>query len=376
MQNRKRLIPVVVILAVVIGGYVLYSNGFLPFAASANTNTVSGFIEGDEISIAPEIGGRIAGMTVDEGSRVTAGQTLVQLDHTMLDAQIAQAQAAVATAQAQLTQLQNGARASDVAAAHAALAAAQQNNDKVRAGPTADQLAQLKAQMDSAQAAVAQAQAAYDRIGGEGNPYIAMAPQALALQQATNAYRAAAAAFNDALTHPTASELAAAQSQVQQAQAALDRLTPTPDSIAVAEDQVKQAQAALLVLQTQLAKMTLTSPVNGIVSRRALHVGEIAAPNATVLTVTNLDTVTLTIYVPETQIGQIKIGETIPVTVDSFPGKTFTGKVIFINTQAEFTPRNVQTKSERVNTVFAVKLQLANPDFDLKPGMPADATLQ
>ncbi len=376
MQNRKRLIPVVVILVVVIGGYVLYSNGFLPFAAPANTNTVSGFIEGDEISIAPEIGGRIAGTTVDEGSRVTAGQTLVQLDHTMLDAQIAQAQAAVATAQAQLTQLQNGARASDVAAAHAALAAAQQNNDKVRAGPTADQLAQLKAQMDSAQAAVAQAQAAYDRIGGEGNPYIAMAPQALALQQATNAYRAAAAAFNDALTHPTASELAAAQSQVQQAQAALDRLTPTPDSIAVAEDQVKQAQAALLVLQTQLAKMTLTSPVNGIVSRRALHVGEIAAPNATVLTVTNLDTVTLTIYVPETQIGQIKIGETIPVTVDSFPGKTFTGKVIFINTQAEFTPRNVQTKSERVNTVFAVKLQLANPDFDLKPGMPADATLQ
>ena len=378
MQNRKRFIPVVVILVLVIGGYALYSNGFLPFAASANTNTntVSGFIEGDAISIAPEIGGRIAGMTVDEGSRVTAGQTLVQLDHTMLDAQVAQAQAVVATAQAQLTQLQNGARASDVAAARTALSAAQQNYDKVRAGPTADQLAQLKAQMDSAQAAVAQAQAAYDRIGGEGNPYIAMAPQALALQQATNAYHAAAAALNDALTHPTASELAAAQSQVQQAQAALDRLTPTPDSVAVAEDQVKQAQAALTVLQTQVAKMTLTSPVNGIVSRRALHVGEIAAPNATVLTVTNLDTVTLTIYVPETQIGQIKIGEAIPVAVDSFPGKTFTGTVIFINTQAEFTPRNVQTKSERVNTVFAVKLQLANPDFDLKPGMPADATLQ
>ena len=378
MQNRKRFIPVILILALIAGGYVLYSNGFLPFAASANTNTntVSGFIEGDAISIAPEIGGRIAGMTVDEGSRVTAGQTLVQLDHTMLDAQVAQAQAVVATAQAQLTQLQNGARASDVAAARTALSAAQQNYDKVRAGPTADQLAQLKAQMDSAQAAVAQAQAAYDRIGGEGNPYIAMAPQALALQQATNAYHAAAAALNDALTHPTASELAAAQSQVQQAQAALDRLTPTPDSVAVAEDQVKQAQAALTVLQTQVAKMTLTSPVNGIVSRRALHVGEIAAPNATVLTVTNLDTVTLTIYVPETQIGQIKIGEAIPVAVDSFPGKTFTGTVIFINTQAEFTPRNVQTKSERVNTVFAVKLQLTNPDFDLKPGMPADATLQ
>ena len=100
------------------------------------------------------------------------------------------------------------------------------------------------------------------------------------------------------------------------------------------------------------------------------------APNATVLSVTNLDTVKLTIYVPETQIGQIKLGDAIPVSVDSFPEKTFTGKVIFINSQAEFTPRIVQTKSERVNTVFQVKLEIPNPDFDLKPGMPADATLK
>jgi multidrug resistance efflux pump len=86
--------------------------------------------------------------------------------------------------------------------------------------------------------------------------------------------------------------------------------------------------------------------------------------------------VKLTIYVPETQIGQIKIGNEFPVKVDSFPDKTFTGKVIFIATQAEFTPRNVQTKTERVNTVFAVKLQIPNANADLKPGMPADALLK
>jgi HlyD family secretion protein len=126
----------------------------------------------------------------------------------------------------------------------------------------------------------------------------------------------------------------------------------------------------------QSTKLVLNSPVNGIVTRRAANVGEIAAPNTTVLSVANLDTVKLTIYVPETQIGQIKIGDEIPVSVDSFPEKTFIGKVIFINSQAEFTPRNVQTKSERVNTVFAVKLQIPNPNFDLKPGMPADATLK
>ena len=90
----------------------------------------------------------------------------------------------------------------------------------------------------------------------------------------------------------------------------------------------------------------------------------------------NLDSVKLTIYVPETRIGQIKPGDEFDVQVDSFPGKAFKGTVIFINTQAEFTPRNVQTKAERVNTVFAVKLQIPNPNMELKPGMPADALLK
>jgi HlyD family secretion protein len=122
--------------------------------------------------------------------------------------------------------------------------------------------------------------------------------------------------------------------------------------------------------------MKLSSPVNAIVARRAARIGEIAAPNATLLSVVNLDLVKLTIYVPETRIGQIKPGDEFDVKVDSFPDKVFKGKVIFINTQAEFTPRNVQTKAERVNTVFAVKLQIANPNLELKPGMPADALLK
>ena len=90
---------------------------------------------------------------------------------------------------------------------------------------------------------------------------------------------------------------------------------------------------------------------------------------------TNLEPVSLTIYVPETRLGQIQLGMDVPVVVDSFPAKVFHGKVVLIGSQAEFTPRNVQTKEERVNTVFAVKVQLPNPDLELKPGMPADAGL-
>ena len=427
--NLGRIVPLLIVLVLLGGGYYLYRANRLPFvtnSAAAESNEISGFIEGHNVNIVAEIGGRIAAIAVDEGDHVTAGQELVRLDHALLDAQIAQAQAAVNTAQAQLKQLTDGAQAADVAAAQGALAAAQQNYDKLRAGPTAsdlsaaqaalaaarqnydkvlagptaDQLGQLKAQVDSAKAAVDQAQTAYDKIGGATNPYIELSPQSLALQQATNGYNAALAAYNDARSHPTeadlaaarsqvqqaqaaldrltpdAAQLAAGQSQVQQAQAALDRLTPTQDSIKVAQSQVQQAQAALQVLQVQLARMTLTSPVTGVVTNRALQPGELATPGAVILTVTQLDPVTLTIYVPETELGHIQLGQQAEVYVDSFPDVPFPGEVVFINSQAEFTPRNVQTKEERVNTVFAVKLQLANATQQLKPGMPADALLK
>ncbi len=428
MEHRKRIIPLVVLLLVVIGGYLLYSSGNLPFLPNVNgdSNIVSGFIEGEESAIAAEVVGRIEAIAVDEGDTVQAGQEIVRLDRSLLVAQIAQAQAGVDTANAQLTQLKNGPRSSDVqaarsslaaaqqsydklkagatasdlAAAQAALKAAQQNYDRVRAGPTADQLAQLKAQIANAQAAVDQAQSAYDKIGGSSNPNIGLMPQSLALQQASNAYQAALAAYRDALSHPTtaelaaaqslvdqaqaalarltpdAAELAAAQSQVVQAQAALDRLTPTTDSITIAENQVKQAQAALAVLQTQMSKMAIKAPATGIVAGRSVNVGEIASPGLALLTVTKLDPVKLTIYVPETRLGEISLGNKIQVQVDAFPGRSFEGQVVYISPQAEFTPRNVQTKAERVNTVFAVKLEIPNADNALKPGMPADATLQ
>jgi multidrug resistance efflux pump len=93
------------------------------------------------------------------------------------------------------------------------------------------------------------------------------------------------------------------------------------------------------------------------------------------MTVANLDEVRLTVYIPENRYGRIQLGQSVSVEVDSFPGKAFQGEVTYLASQAEFTPRNVQTKEERVNTVFAVKILIPNPDHDLKPGMPADATI-
>jgi multidrug efflux pump subunit AcrA (membrane-fusion protein) len=171
--------------------------------------------------------------------------------------------------------------------------------------------------------------------------------------------------------------LAAAEQGIKVAEAklALVRAGATEEQVAMAQAGVEQAQAALNTLEVQLSKKTLKSPRDGWVVERLIHEGELAAPGATLLTLADLREVTLTVYVAEDEIGRVMIGQPVAVTVDSYPGRTFKGQVSYISSQAEFTPKNVQTKEERVNTVFAVKVRLSNPDHALKPGMPADAVI-
>jgi multidrug resistance efflux pump len=144
-----------------------------------------------------------------------------------------------------------------------------------------------------------------------------------------------------------------------------------------AEAQVAQAHAQVQQLEVQIAKATLKAPVDGVVLERVINLGEQAAPGNILLKTGSLAKVKLTIYVPEDQIGplQLRQGVDIQVQADSFPNRVFDGTITFIAPQAEFTPRNVQTKEERATTVFPVRIELDNPDGALKPGMPVDATL-
>jgi HlyD family secretion protein len=161
------------------------------------------------------------------------------------------------------------------------------------------------------------------------------------------------------------------------AKAKLDELQagPTAEEVAVAEAQVAQAGSAISALESQIEKLTLRSPIAGLVTSRSVHEGEAAIAGATLLSVANLDEVKLTVYIPEDELGRVYLGQQVEVQVDSFPGRVFTGTVSYISQQAEFTPRNVQTEEERVNMVFAVRVRLPNPDHLLKPGMPADAVI-
>jgi multidrug resistance efflux pump len=169
-----------------------------------------------------------------------------------------------------------------------------------------------------------------------------------------------------------------AQAAAEMAQAGLEALEagPTEEEVAVAQAEVAKAEAALGVLEVQLEKLTLRSPTGGLVTGRMVQVGEMAVPGAKLLTVADLDKVTLTVYIPEDEIGRVKVGQTVEVSVDSFPGKVFEGRVSYIASEAEFTPKNVQTKKERVNMVFAVKVKVPNPEHELKPGVPADAVIR
>ncbi len=398
---------------------------------------VSGFIEAEEIAIAPELGGRVIELLVDEGDEVEAGQVLVRLDGTLLEAQIDMAEAALDAAEAGLAQAQAGARPEQIRQAEAALAKAEAARDgayqawqdaiAIRDHPQEldAQIALARAQVEAAEAALAQAVAlkdaaeiahdnywdaveamdeAKEKLKEIPEPFRPTLPGfQLDFHLIPNAYwkawvgvnsaqaglDGARAALNDlysmrdnpqelnAQVDAAEAQYRAAEAAVQMAQAQLNALRAgaTEEEISTVEAQVEQARAALDALLVLRDKLTVVAPVGGLVLESSIHEGELAAPAVTLLTLGDLDEVTLTVYVPEDRLGQVFIGQRVEVRVDSFPDRLFVGTVVAIAHEAEFTPRNVQTQEERVNMVFAVEVLIPNADHALKPGLPADATI-
>jgi multidrug resistance efflux pump len=190
------------------------------------------------------------------------------------------------------------------------------------------------------------------------------------------------------LTSQAATEVLEARARVRVAQERSDRavdylnslesgdqslMVQAADSgVQQAEAVLAQAQAALALIDIQLEKTTIKSPADGVVLTRNLEEGEMLVPGSVALIIGQLQEVSLTVFIPETEYGKIKLGDTVSITVDSFPGENFSGSVTYISDQAEFTPRNVQTVDGRKTTVYAVKITVPNTNLELKPGMPAD----
>jgi HlyD family secretion protein len=288
---------------------------------------VTGTIEATQVDVSVKITGRILQRLVKEGDRVTRGQVLVRLDDSELAADVRRLDAALRSAQSTLRDLQKGARPQEVEDARAAVT--------------------------SAEATRTMTERDYQRTEQLFKQNLIAAQD---VDRARQAY-----------------EVAKAQERSARERLALVLEGSRPDQIDAARWQVTQAESALAQARSRLRETVVVSPIEGVVLRKNLEAGETANPGVPILTLVDPKDVWLRAYVPETEMGRLKIGDPATLHVDAFPNRVFTGRLIEIGGEAEFTPRNVQTKKERVNLVFRIKIQIDNPEGLLKPGLPADA---
>jgi len=225
---------------------------------------------------------------------------------------------------------------------------------------------------DTAEAELEAAQTSYDQLLTESDVQNVLEARAR-LAVAEERYQTALDRYHGLLTGEFALAVQLAAAAVEQAEAAVIQANA---GVTQAQNAINEAQAALDLIEVYFEKLSVNSPVDGVVRTRGIEPGEVLQPGVTAMTIDQTDDLTLTIYFPENQYGKISLGDMAEVRVDSFPGEVFEGVVIRIADRAEYTPRNVQTQEERVTTVYAVELSLSSPAGKLKPGMPADATFE
>lgn len=406
--SRRIILPIILVLGV--GGYLAWyfiknptvtvsaawNNLVNPASATAGALTASGTVETTEINVAPEVAGKILAVDVREGDTVHAGDVVVHFDDSILMDQRTIAAANLEMAKIALVQLTSPLTIANlqktIAQDKQDIDNAQQAYDNQKYFTTnQDAVQNAKASLVLAQQSLTDAQSDYDKIDGDPSNNT---PKANAYQKLYNAQLA----YNDALylynlwtgkvdskqLDIKAATLNLAKTKLAEDQAYLDVLNggPIPDNASGAGIvQLKQAriavtlaQANLDLLDAQIAKTTVAAPVDGVVMTRNAEPGSVVNAGAALLTLGRLDELTITVYVPEDRVGEVSLGQTADVSVDSFPETVFKATVTYISDQAEFTPRNVQTVSGRKNTVFAIKLKLGDTSERLKPGMPADVT--
>ena len=408
MKRKKIRLLAVMVVIVVIGAGLWWSFGRsssdLPGAILA-----SGFIEATDISISAETGGRIAEISAEEGDHIAAGTTLIRLDGALLMAQKRQAEANVNLARAYLEQAviaRDGAEkawenALDVQsnpleletriiAAQGELEMAELNllREKEIENDLGVPLAEIR--FDTAEKVLENLETLKsldwfsiytmrkEIYPAEGE--LDMAELSLAYQkELEKLWSVPATELRVATAQKALQNLLAIRDNPQELNTAVDNAHNAYQASVVAAEaaelQVEQAEASLNVINVQIDKLTVASPVSGVVASRHAEAGEIAQPGLPILSVTELDEVTLTAYIPERAIGLVKLGQEVQVSVDSYPDEYFSGTIVYISPNALFTPKNIQLKDEREKMVFAVKIRLANLEQKLKPGMPADARI-
>ncbi|HEY3123348.1 MAG TPA: HlyD family efflux transporter periplasmic adaptor subunit [Thermoanaerobaculia bacterium] len=275
---------------------------------------LSGAIEARDVEVGSLTGGRVARILVEEGSRVAAGQPIVQFETDLIDLQILQQRARIAQAQASLTKALRGPRVEEIASARALAENAER--ERLRQKALLDQGLVPQQQYD---AAATQAKTSREAL--------------LALQRGNR-----------------------------------------PEDIAAARATLEAEQRQLGYLERQKAESVVAAPAVGVIESMDLRPGDLVGPNQPVARMLEPSQLWVRVYVPEPQLGRVRVGQKAALTVDTFPKRDFPGKVVEIRTQSEYTPRNVQTLDQRMDQVFGVKVAI-DPTPELKPGMAATVRL-
>jgi HlyD family secretion protein len=324
-MNRKVLIPIVAVaLLAGIAGFVTCRG-----AGPSDRLLVSGNIEVTQVEASFRLAGKVLERPIEEGQLIQEGQLLARLDAKDLEQTLAMRQADSKLANAALSELQAGSR---------------------------------KEEIETAKAILDQTTADLKRLEPDEARVRDLHIQGIVSTRDYESIRAA---------------LEAAKAKVRQAeqQYVLMQKGPRSEDLAQGQARLEQAQQALALAQTQLGYTTLTAPSSGVVLSVNVEAREYVAPGTAVATIGNLANVWLRAYVEETDLGRVKVGQKAILTTDTFPGRKYQGHVSFVASEAEFTPKSVQTKKERVKLVYRIKIDVPNPSLELKPGMPADAEI-
>ncbi len=325
----KRLIPLLLILA--IGGAVAYVHPqWFRKPAVENVLKLSGNIEAHESLVSFKVLGRIIALPVEEGMSMKAGDLLARLDNEDYRQQVAEDESTVRVRDRQLALGLAGSRTQDIEAAKLAVLDAQ-------------------ADLEQKKKDYARYQALYekDEIPGQTRDLAA-----------TNVTRA--------------------QATCERAQQIYNELVEgtRKEELAIEHSNVHQADQNLRMSRIRLAYTTLRAPFDGVVLVRQAELGEIVSPGTPIVTLADLGHPWVRVYVPETDLGKVHWGQTVDVRTDTYPDKIYHGRISFISSEAEFTPKSVQTEKERVTLVYRVKVDVENPNRELKPGMPADTIIK
>jgi HlyD family secretion protein len=388
-NNRKRIAVVAVVVGLLVSAPALWRWWQRP---PAGVLVASGTIEATEVAVSFKISGRVIERPADEGQRLHAGDLVAKLESRELEADVERLRASLAATETRLPQLdteialQAELTRARIAEAQAGLAARNERLAELKSGSRPQELQRALAEVREAKAVMDNAQADFARMdtlyrdGGVS----AQARDAAATTRdvAVERHRNAVERLDMAKEGPRQEEVRRGEADVLQARAAL-LLAQTGElevarkrqELATLRATILRDRAALAAAEAQLSYTLLTSPQAGVVLRKHVEPGEMIAAGTPAVTIADLGNIWLKIYIPEPQLGRVRLGQAAEITTDSFRGKTYRGKITFINSEAEFTPKNVQTQEERVKLVFAVKISVENPNQEFKPGMPADARI-